>query len=57
MDLASRTSTSGPDMIKEAHPLLARAADLTEHVTWGDKQAQRLPRAIDVHVRERGMGL
>ena len=44
-------------MIKEAHPLLARAADLTEHVTWGDKQAPRLPRAIDDHVRERGMGL
>jgi hypothetical protein len=44
-------------MIKEAHPLLARAADLTEHVTWGDKQAQRLPRAIDEHARERGMGL
>jgi hypothetical protein len=28
-----RTSTSSPDMIKEAHPLLARAEDLTEHVT------------------------
>jgi hypothetical protein len=57
MRLAIRDSPSGPDTIKEAHPLLARAAELTEHVTWGDEQAPRISRAINDHVRERGMGL
>jgi hypothetical protein len=57
LHLAIRTSTTGPDMIKEAHPLLARVADLAEHVTLGDEQAPRISRAIDVHVSEQGMGL
>jgi hypothetical protein len=57
MHVAIPTSTSGQDMVKEAHPLLARPVDLAEHVTWGDEQAPRISRAIYVHVSEQGMGL
>jgi hypothetical protein len=54
---ATRTSTSDSDMIKEAHPLLARAADLAEHVTWDAEQEPCISRELDVHVSQQGTGL